>query len=571
MVGSAFKVGEQVGPHKAHVDGAFALLQALDVALAQFFLQVIDHFFQGFNLESSLQIVFHKRVTGLIQRFGQRADEHSQLVLRLFGELQILFLHFFGAFQNVHGMVGNTFEIADHLQELCGFFTFVFTDLSAGKLDQIGTQQVLIMVGLIFRLMNGLRGFFVIMAQALQRILHGVDGRIAHIHSQHMAPFQRQRGGIEQTGVQFGHSFRLLGVGHQGANQLFQKTRHGEQHSGAEHVEAAVGNSDGKRGGSCTQQHRIKDPLHYIIQCQAQNRTDHVEAQVDQRGALGVFAGTHGRNKRRDTGTDILTHDDGNGAAEGDLTGHGQGLQHTHRSRGRLNGSRQQCAGQHAQHRVGEHHKQLTEGRHVGQSLQGAGHDIHTQHQSGKAQQDVAGLLALFILAQHHVTHADQAQNGGERGGFEHLHQQIIAADTGQGQQPCRHRGTDVGTHDHVDGLTQGHQRRVNKADHHNGGGCGGLNNARHSKAGKQAQQTVGSQFAKQGAQAVAGAAFQSIAHYVHTKKEQAHAADHRQHIKERHTFLPFFMPYSSAKSKVACFRFLSEYKAISSSYPKIL
>ena len=49
-------------------------------------------------------------------------------------------------------------------------------------------------------------------------------------------------------------------------------------------------------------------------------------------------------------------------------------------------------------------------------------------------------------------------------------------------QKPGRDGRADVGAHDDVDGLTQRHQARVDKADHHDRGGGRALNDGRDAK-----------------------------------------------------------------------------------------
>ena len=58
MVGDSFKVGEQVGEDKSHLDGTFAVLKAENVLGLEVVLQIIDDLFKRLNGDSKLQIVF---------------------------------------------------------------------------------------------------------------------------------------------------------------------------------------------------------------------------------------------------------------------------------------------------------------------------------------------------------------------------------------------------------------------------------------------------------------------------------------------------------------------------------
>ena len=64
---------------------------------------------------------------------------------------------------------------------------------------------------------------------------------------------------------------------------------------------------------------------------------------------------------------------------------------------------------------------------------------------------------------------------------------------------PCRperlktgNSGAHVAAHDHADGLMQLHDAAVDKADHHDRGSRGGLNDARDGQTRQEAQHPVG-------------------------------------------------------------------------------
>ena len=218
----------------------------------------------------------------------------------------------------------------------------------------------------------------------------------------------------------------------------------------------------------------------------------------------GVLIGTHRGEQSSDAGADVLTHDDGDRTAIGHLTRRGQRLQNTDGGRGGLNDTGQHCTGQHAQHRVGKHDKNVAELGHFTQAGHRAGHGLHAEHQRGKAQQDHAGVLLLAGLAAHIEQNADERQNRSEGTGLQQTDNQVVALNTGQTQQPCGHRGTHIGAHNHVDRLLQRHKTGVDEADHHNGRGRGGLDHCRDTQARQESGHFTGSQSAQQGFQAAA-------------------------------------------------------------------
>ena len=125
----------------------------------------------------------------------------------------------------------------------------------------------------------------------------------------------------------------------------------------------------------------------------------------------------------------------------------------------------------------------------------GVGHDGHAVHEGGEAQQDHACVLLLAALGKQEQGDTDKGKNGGKGGGLEHL-QNAAAFDTGKAEYPCGDGGTDVGTHDDVDGLLEGHQTGVYKADDHDGGGGRALDDGGHADTGKKAGYLVRGQLA---------------------------------------------------------------------------
>ena len=146
------------------------------------------------------------------------------------------------------------------------------------------------------------------------------------------------------------------------------------------------------------------------------------------------------------------------------------------------------------------------------------------------------GIFFLVILEENKINDADQCQNRGERSGLEELYKHIAAFDAAQREDPCGDGGTDVGTHDHVDGLPELHDAGVDKTDHHNRGGGGTLDDGGDAKAGEKAGDAAAGQLAQQGAKAVAGPALQSVTHDLHTEEEQTQAAQHSEYVKDIHT-----------------------------------
>ena len=237
---------------------------------------------------------------------------------------------------------------------------------------------------------------------------------------------------------------------------------------------------------------------------------------------------------------DILTHDDGDGAAVGDDTGGTQCLQDTNAGAGALDDAGDNGPHQNAQQRIGEADKQAGEPRFVLQGKHSIGHGGHTGHQHSKADQNGANTLALFAFA-HVQKDADKSQHRAEGGGLEHIDQEAVALQAGKAQDPAGDRGAHIAAHDNADGLMQLHDAAVDKADHHDRGSAGTLDHSGDAQAKEKAFKGVVSQLAQDLLQLAAGLLFQCFAHDVHAEQEQGKTSKQGKDIEDGHKdFLTF-------------------------------
>ena len=392
-----------------------------------------------------------------------------------------------GGFQNIHGVVADALEIADHVQQLRRLHPILLVEMAAGELHQVGAQLVLIAVGGLLIVPNALGAPILVGLQLLHGIAGGTDSRKPHFHGHLMAALHGHGGRSHEPLVQLRHAVAAGVVGDNATGQLFQQTRHGQQQRRAEDIEDGVHDGNAHLVDAAAQHWDIHKAAHHLKHCQPHHGADDIEGEMHRRGAAGVAVGADGRQQRRDAGADVLPHDDGNGGAEGDLTGGGHRLQNTHRGGGGLDDRREHSAGHHTEDGVGEHQQQFAEALHVLQTRHGAAHGVHAEHQCGKAQKNKPRILLLAALAHHIQRNAHKCQDRRERRGLEELHKEIIALDARQAQDPRRHRGAHVGSHDDVDGLPQRHKPRVYKAHHHDRCGGGRLDHRRDAHAGEEA------------------------------------------------------------------------------------
>ena len=97
---------------------------------------------------------------------------------------------------------------------------------------------------------------------------------------------------------------------------------------------------------------------------------------------------------------------------------------------------------------------------------------------------------------------------------------------------PSRHGGTDIGSHNHTNRLEKRQQTRVHETHHHHRSSARRLYYRRDSQARKHAFRRIGRHGRKNGSQFVSGSFLQTGAHHIHTIKEHAERSQKRQNLK---------------------------------------
>ena len=363
---------------------------------------------------------------------------------------------------------------------------------------------------------------------------------LCHFQHKVVALAQRNRGSGKQTFIQF-HCFgSVFSIRYQQIRDFFQQAGHWEQQCCTENIKHRVAHSNTQISCGRTQQPGLEQCRYQREYGQPNDSTDNVKGKMNVGSALRIFVRAKGRKQCCHASADVLTHNNRDGSGIAHRSRGRQGLQNTHGGRAGLDDARQHSAHQHTQHRVFKHQKQILEFGNIRKTGHRTGHGVHAEHQRGEAQQDGTYILLLGMLGKHQEHGSDKCQHRGKGSGFEQLHKQIIAGNTTQGKNPCGDGGADIGTHNHTDGLLQGHKPGVHEAHHHDSG-CGGtLNHSRNTQTGEKAFDLAVRQLAEKGFQTVACPALQTVAHDVHTKQKQAKAADHVKDIKNCHLYRHF-------------------------------
>ena len=107
----------------------------------------------GSTFAGKMQITLAESISGAVQNILHRILQHLQLVAGILRELDVFGVHLFGRFHQVYGMVADALKIADGVQQGIYALAVGMVQLTAGKLDEIGAESVLVTVYL--RLLPG--------------------------------------------------------------------------------------------------------------------------------------------------------------------------------------------------------------------------------------------------------------------------------------------------------------------------------------------------------------------------------------------------------------------------------
>ena len=536
VVRDALVGGEQVIQHEAVLDGAGAGLQAGDVAGLDLAHQAVHHFFQGLDLARRVAVTLLEGIHRAVDDVLYRRFQHGQVGQGFVAEADVLVPDLLRGLDEVHGVIGDAFKVADGMQQGVDGAVVLFAQGAAGQLHQVGAQNVLVMVDGVFLAADFIGNGIVPFAGGGHGLQQGSAADLSHIAAHQHGTVDGHGGGGEQTLVQQGVLLRFLAVRHGEDGQTDQQLVEGQQDSGGHHVEDGVDDGNVEGGGLVVIEGEMEHGVQGIEPAQEHRGADDVEVQVDHGGAAGVLVGTGGGDQRGDTGADVLAHDDGHGCRHGHYAGGGgQRLQDTHGGGGGLDDGGEQSAHQHAQNGVGEGQEQLAKPGRVGQGRGGAGHQIHASHEDGEAQEDLAHAL-FTVLAEHEHDNAHKAQQGAPGIGAEHLDKEALALQTGQAQQPGGHGGAHVSAHDDAHRLVQVHQAGVHETNDHDGGGGGGLDHGGDRQAQQKTAQGRGGHLAQNDLQLAAGGLLQVLAHDVHAVEEHGKAAKEDEDVENTHT-----------------------------------
>ena len=300
----------------------------------------------------------------------------------------------------------------------------------AGQLHEIGAQSVLVAVSLILQSHHLLHDLIVKFTGQTDGELHGLGRDAGHLACDLMGALDSDSRGGQQALVQQGILVLCLIVGNGKLGQLDQQTAQRQQHGGSADIEAGMDHCNALRIHNVFQKLPREEQSNTVEQHHKDQSTNNIEVQMHHCGTAGILVGTDRSHHGRHASTDVLTQNDGDGAAEGDDTGGTKALENTNGSGGRLDHSGQHRTNQNTDKRIGEGHHQVCKPRLVTQELHGAAHEIHTGHQCHKAKKNRSDEVLLLALGEHVEDNADDTHERGKRRRLKQLNEKAVTLQT---------------------------------------------------------------------------------------------------------------------------------------------
>ena len=526
MVRNALVVVQDIHQDKAQLDGAAAFLQTAHVIVLDGIGQAVDDLFQRFYLCGQCQIVVDISGGADSQDLANGRRHNRQLCGSFIREGDALLVGFFCSLHQVYSVVAHTLKVVDGVQHAGNSAAVSLGQGLRGQLHQIGAQLVFVIVQLVLVLQHFAHNALIIAIQQRDGRQNGLVGQCSHGRSVVVALLNGNGGRAQQTLVQQ-HDLLLvlLLVGglvlYQHFCQSDDPLAEGHQQDGDDHVKDGMDQCDGPGRHGNGQERQLKEGVGQAVYHHDKAGTEDIHRQVDAGNALCVGVGADAGDHRSDTGTDILTHNDGSGNAVGDHAGGRQCLQNGNRCGRTLDQSGEQSTYHNTNNGVVEADHHIGKLGQVGQSFHGIFHKVHAVHQNGKAHKDGTDALFLITLGTHQHQNTDEGDDGGEVLGLHHLQNQIIAAQAGKAQDPGSKGGADVGAEDDADGLAKLHDAGVYQTNQHNGDGRRRLHRNGDGCAQHQADDGIGSCLFQQLFQLAAGHFFQIAGHDMHAVQEK--------------------------------------------------
>ena len=174
------QAGSHIRKDKSHFNGTFSCAKSLDMTVFQLLAQLIDHFFQRFDLTGQLYILIFVNLIGDIHDILHRMFHDTKFLQSFFGELQSFFMKLLGRFHNIHAVIGNSLKITDTVKHNGNAVAVMHRKIFLVQFYKIGSKLILVTVHLFFRFFNCLLSVCTEMLQEIQSCKQGSVGILCH-------------------------------------------------------------------------------------------------------------------------------------------------------------------------------------------------------------------------------------------------------------------------------------------------------------------------------------------------------------------------------------------------------
>ena len=542
VVRDALRIVQHIEEDNAGIDGTDAILQALDVLVAELFHHDVDDLFQRLHLTGQGEVVVLEGVVGQVKDALHGAGEELELLLGVVTEGGFLLVQLLGFLHDVHGVVADALVLGDEVQQLGHGMALVIAQLLIGHLDEVVGDLDLHPVDEVLTDVDSAHHILVHLDQQRRSQIH-VAGRTAgHLDDGVLCLLQSHRRALEQAFIQHRHTQLLCFLGavrHSQDSQAGQHPAERQEENHRRHAGQGVDVCDGALVHHIVPDRDADGVAHRIDGRQQHHAADDIEIKVNQGGALTVLGGAADGQQRSERRADVGTQNDGDGGPEGDKAGAGQRLQDADRGRGRLDDDRGHHADQNAEDGIGHADKQILERGALPQGRNAGVHQAHAREQDAEAQHDLADVL-LFCVAQEHIKNAANKRDHGRKGlGLDQCQPQAVAGDIRHADELAGDSSTNVRTHDHAYRLREGHDAGVDKADANDDRTRRRLDDAGDEGAENNTLDGGRGQFLQNALHLAARQLLQTGAHDRHAVQEQRNTAQQRGDVCDIHLDTP--------------------------------
>jgi len=115
--------------------------------------------------------------------------------------------------------------------------------------------------------------------------------------------------------------------------------------------------------------------------------------------------------------------------------------------------SRQNGSDNQTKKRIFEADEQFAEFRRVGERHDGITHCLHSEHQHGETDRDLADVSLFLVFDEHENSDGKKGDQRSKKGRFEQIEISAAGAECTERENPRGRRCTDIGTHNDPDRL----------------------------------------------------------------------------------------------------------------------